>query len=355
MTTVKSQPHTGAILRVNRAGPYSSVQDLGRPGYLSWGITEGGVADRIAYSEGLTLLGTPSVTPACVEIFGMGGCYEVLEGSIQACLTGAPIPATLDGQEISHRTTFAMTAGQVLDLGIIRGGNISYLMVGGGIDVPMVFGARSTHLRASIGGHCGRNLRDGDVLHVMPDMSRNVGLTLPEFPVDRRDTTRVMLSAQSHLFSDEERARFFATTFKITHELDRMGARLSFDGAPFLPNSNAPIISESIVLGDIQLMGNGQPVVLLADRQPTGGYPRIACIVRADVPSFVQKQPGSDVMFELVDHTESLTALQAQERAIASRQKHLVQATIDKENLMNLNSTNLISGAVANGEHLPWE
>ncbi|MGI9407419.1 MAG: biotin-dependent carboxyltransferase family protein [Hyphomicrobiaceae bacterium] len=351
MTTGGKKERT---LLVERAGPYTSIQDAGRPGYLSSGITEGGAADQTAYREGLVLIGARDPL-ACLEIFGMGGAYLIQGGDICACLSGAPIPITLDGQEVPHRTSFVMRDGQRLELGVIRGGNISYLTVGGGFDVPEVFGSRSTHLRAGIGGLDGRVLRDGDVLPVGPAEIAETGLQLPDDEKTSDDTIRVMLSGQSHLFDDSERARFLATPFKITHELDRMGARLEFNGDPFSPKPGPAIVSESIVQGDIQIMGNGQPVVLLADRQPTGGYPRIACVISADIAKFVQMQPGSVVRFELVEHGDAVAALRVQHETLASLPDRLMRRVRSNDELANMLSTNLISGAVADGDGLPWD
>lgn len=351
---MKAPETIGRWLAVERAGPYSSIQDAGRPGFLSSGITEGGVADPGAYHEGLALIGADG-TPASLEIFGMGGAFVGQGGTIRACLTGAEIPATLDQRDVSHGTSFAIAAGQRLELGIIRGGNISYLTVGGGFDVPKVFGSRSTHLRAGIGGLDGRTIVDGDRLPVGRDDGRETGMQLPAITTGSNDVIRVLSSGQSHLFGDAERARFLATPFKVTHELDRMGARLTFEGDPFAPRAGKAIVSESIVKGDIQIMGNGQPVVLLADRQPTGGYPRIFCVISADLPALVQKQPGSEIRFELVDHAIAVEALRAQHEVFRNLPGRIERRVRGPEELGRHLSGNLISGVVANDDHLPWE
>jgi allophanate hydrolase subunit 2 len=134
-----------------------------------------------------------------------------------------------------------------------------------------------------------------------------------------------------------------------------MGARLAFDGAPFAPMVDVNIISESIVHGDIQIMGNGQPVVLLADRQPTGGYPRIACVISADLSKFVQLQPETEISFRLVGHEESTAALRAQNDAFALLPDRLVSQVRSASEMTDYLSTNLISGVVADEEQLPWD
>ncbi|MEL7544250.1 MAG: biotin-dependent carboxyltransferase family protein [Pseudomonadota bacterium] len=350
---------TTTTLRVETTVPYSSIQDLGRPGHLSQGITAGGVTDRTAYDEGRALLdGTTTHTHACMEIYGMGGRYTVEGGPVRACLTGAAIPATRDGTPLPNRTTFTLRPGETLDLGVIRDGNIAYLSVGGGFDVPQVFSARATHLRAGIGGHHGRTLEAGDILPIGPDSGDTIGLTLPENPEssNRYDTPiRILPSTHTHLFSDETLARFLATPFAVTHEMDRMGARLAFEGDPLEVADKTPIISESIVLGDIQIIGTGQPTVLLADRQPTGGYPRIACIISADIDRFAQLPPGTELRFELVSHAESVAALAAQQAWIASLPARRTRQVRDITSLDNLLDTNLVSGAIASGDDLPWE
>ncbi|MEO0618668.1 MAG: biotin-dependent carboxyltransferase family protein [Pseudomonadota bacterium] len=347
---------TTPTLHVKTIGSYATIQDLGRPGHLAEGITAGGVTDRLAFHEGRALLDGAIAEPlACMEIYGMGGRFTVDGSTVRACLTGAAIPTSLDGKTVPHRTTFAIHPGQTLELGFIAGGNIAYLSVGGGFDVPHVFGARATHVRAGIGGHHGRTLRTGDTLLIGPDRGDDVGLTLPEGPVLADAAIRLLPSTHTDLFTDETIARFLATPFTVTHEMDRMGTRLAFDGEPFDVATNSSIVSESIVLGDIQIIGTGQPTVLLADRQPTGGYPRIACVISADIDRFAQLPPGTLVNFAMVDHATSVAALEARQSWIASlpgRRMRRVRNLADVDNLLEIN---LVSGAIASADDLPWE
>lgn len=333
-------------LKVLKAGPSMTIQDAGRPGYQRFGVAEGGAVDPWAMAEGAALLGNPART-AAVEMFGYGGDFAAEAGSIRIALTGAAMKATLDGRPLVWGTSALLEPGQILSIGAARGGNYGYLHVGGGIGTEPVLSSRSTHTRARLGGLNGTFLATGDSLPILTDTQRQIELCLSRERAAQPARIRVLWGAQAHWFSDSERRRFLDTTFLVTPKLDRMGIRLSNDGSPIHSDLGLSGLSDAVCLGDIQIPGDGQPAVLLADRQPTGGYPRIATIITADLAHMVQRSPGSDVAFDLVDEAGAIEALSTWRKQLAALPAQVVPLHRDPRDIANLLEYNLISGVVS--------
>lgn len=332
-------------LLVREAGLRACVQDLGRPGWQGQGVAEGGAVDPRALAEGAALLAqAPGL--AALELVGLGGRYEAYGEPLRVALTGAPFKATLDGRPVRWRTSFAMAPGQVLAIaGTEPGGGVyGYLHVGGGIDVPAVLGSRSTHLRAGFGGYRGRAVEAGDRLPAGADAGGAVGLTL-DSPWDAHPkTVRVLWGVQAEEFATAERERFLATLFKVTGGRDRMGMRLEGDGAGFVTERSLTLISDAVVLGDVQIPGDGQPIVLLADRQPTGGYPRLATVIAADLAALAQLPTGASVRFQVVDEALAVAALRAYRTALAELPQRVRPVLRAIDDVGHLLATNLIDG-----------
>ena len=339
---------TARALLVREAGLGTSVQDRGRPGYQRQGVAEGGAVDPRALAAGAAILGQ-SPDLAALELVGFGGSYEALGGTLRLALTGAPFKATLDGRPVEWGTSFALEPGKVLAIGASdpQGGVYGYLHVGGGFDVPAVLGSRATHLRAGFGGHEGRALRVGDRLVVGADAGGPVGRTLdpPWGPPPR--VVRFLWGVQASEFAAAARERFVATEFTVTPARDRMGMKLDFRGEPFVTERSLTLISDAVVLGDVQIPGDGKPIVLLVDRQPTGGYPRLATVISADLPALAQQPAGSVVRFKPVDAATAVAALRAHRRdldGLRERVRPVLRALDDVEHLL---SVNLIDGVYA--------
>ncbi|WP_350334991.1 biotin-dependent carboxyltransferase family protein [Coralliovum pocilloporae] len=343
------------VLRVLSAGPAVSVQDLGRPGYQRYGVTEGGVVDAFAYREGSALLGQASEL-AVLEFYGLGGRFQAEYGAVDVALTGACFRASVDGTPVVWRSAFRLEEGQVLDIGGASGGAYGYLSVAGGFDVPMAMGARATHVKAGFGGYQGRMLQAGDCLKIGDGPARSkLGEALPEPGYFGRSVIRILWGAQAHYYSEDERARFLATEFQVSSKRDRMGVRLDFAADPFNTEMALSGTSDAISLGDIQIPGDGFPAVLLADRQPTGGYPRIATVIGADLNALAQLPSGSRFRFQLVDEETALGCL-SRFRAELERLPSLSTPLLrDPSEMDDLLSYQLISGAVADGDMLPWD
>jgi len=310
-------------LEVVDPGLHASVQDLGRPGLQRAGVAEGGALDPRALHEGAALLGQdPGL--AVLEMTLTGGRFRAVGGAVRVALTGASGPATVDGRPVARHTAFSLREGAELAIGKAKGGVYAYLHLAGGIDVPEVLHARSTHLRAGFGGLEGREVRAGDVLRAgaaAPGDDDVATLDIaPEPPIE---TVRILWGVHAEEFADHERERFLATTFRVSPKRDRMGVRLDGAETPFEPARGLTLISDAVVLGDVQVPGDGAPIVLLADRQPTGGYPRIATVVTADLPAFAQLPTTAAVRFRAVSPGEAVAALREHRARLAALPDHV--------------------------------
>lgn len=332
-------------LIVHEAGRGLSVQDMGRPGYLAFGLSRGGAADRQALAEGAALLHQDQGL-AALEMAGMGGSFEVNEDT-RIALTGAPMRANIDSAPLVWNASHPLPAGSRLRIGGAMRGVYGYLHLGGGIDVPDRLDARSAHLAAGLGGR----VEAGDALPLGADRAGGVtGLTLPGD--DRFDggVLRVVPGFQTGFFPDAEIARFEAMAFTRNARGNRMGVRMVPDGAGFAGAAGLSVLSEVIVPGDIQISGDGTPFVLLAECQTTGGYPRIGSVLPCDLPRVAQAAPGMRLRFRLVTPEDGTRI----ERAMAALRKNL-RSTVrpllrDPHDIRDLLSYQLIGGVTA-GHH----
>jgi len=333
------------VLIVHRAGPGVTVQDMGRPGYLGFGVSRGGAADTLALAEGAALLSQP-VTHAALELPGMGGEFEATD-PVRIALTGAPMRASLDGSRLAWNASHALPPGAWLSIGAAEAGVYGYLHIGGGFDTPVRLGARSTHLAAGIGAA----VAAGDRLPIGTDPAPGTaGDTLPADPRFDGGPVRVVSSLQTDLFPRPERARFEATVFTRDARGNRMGVRMVPDGPGFESKAGLSVLSEVIVPGDIQVTGDGAPFVLMAECQTTGGYPRIGSVLPADMPRVAQAPAGAKIRFRFVSRAEGLDAERrdrSRRDALRSARRPLIR---DPATIADLLSYQLISGATAGDE-----
>ena len=341
------------FLRVLEAGPGCQVQDAGREGYYRFGVPEGGVMDRAALYENAALLSQP-VACAVLEMAGLGGRFEVLGGPLRLALTGAPMRAKIDGVALEWNATAWLEPGQVLEIGAAETGVYGYLGVGGGFAVAASLGSRATLVRAGIGGFFGRALAGGDPLPLGPDDAADTQLRLEAQERFGGGNIRVLWGPQSGMFSSSERDRFANIEYCVDHRANRMGVRLQTDEPPLRAEGHLSNVSDAVSLGDVQIPGDGYPAVLLADRQTTGGYPRIATIIQADLARMVQARPGESICFKPVSLDEALAALAGQQQRWQGLAGQVTQRLRDPFTMHDLLDYELASGAIA-GEQLPWE
>ncbi|WP_082918106.1 biotin-dependent carboxyltransferase family protein [Oceanobacillus sp. Castelsardo] len=293
-----------AVIKVEKSGLSTSIQDLGRMGYQQYGMVVSGAMDPFALQVGNLLVGNER-NAAGIEAVIMGPKLVFLKDTVIA-ICGADLSPQLDGKDIPMWKSFFVQKGQSLSFGQPKKGVYTYIAVAGGIDTPVVMGSRSTYVKAGIGGVNGRFLQKDDMLH-SSDVKEKIRLRrLPDnlIPIYQSDQKiRVILGPDRDAFSQRTVETFLTGTYEITKQTDRMGMRLN--GPKIQHVSKADIISDSIFLGTIQVPANGQPIILLADRQTTGGYTRIATVISVDVARVAQNLPGGKLQFEEISVQEA--------------------------------------------------
>jgi allophanate hydrolase len=328
-------------LTVHRIAPGATVQDQGRAGYRAFGVSRGGAADPLALAEGAALLGQ-STECAALELPGSGGVFEAT-APLRIALTGAPMRAMLDGAPLVWNASHTVHSGARIEVGGASAGSYGYLHVGGGFDLPKQLGSRSAHLAAGIG----RAVQAGEVLPVAEDRGSAVGLSLPQDARFDGGVLRVIESFQTAVFDARTRERFTETAFSRDARANRMGMRLNSDGEGFATSAGLNILSESILPGDIQVTGDGTPYLLLWESQTTGGYPRIATVIPADLPRAVQTPAVGVLRFRFVSRTEALEAERKRRDHLRALPKLCAPLVRDPSQIRDLLSYQLISGVTA--------
>jgi antagonist of KipI len=314
-----------SAIEVQAPGLLTTVQDLGRNGFGPMGVSASGAADTVALRIGNRLVGNAE-TAAGLEMTLLGGTFVFPEGGAFA-LTGADFGATLDEQRVEMWTSLAVRPGQMLRLGATRTGARCYLCVQGGIDVKLFLGSASTHLLSGLGGLEGRALRKGDVLKI-----GTAGRTFRTFRkrkvLDRalerlapRKVLRVTAGPQSDWYSEAAQNALYEKTYRVAEESNRMGLRL--EGATIAHSAGeagGQMISEGVSLGAVQITSSGLPIILFVEQQTTGGYPKIANVISADLSSLGQLRPRDEIRLERVEMETARALLAEQEKLLASKE-----------------------------------
>jgi biotin-dependent carboxylase-like uncharacterized protein len=306
----------------------ATVQDLGRRGALQWGVGTAGAMDSMALSIGNFLVGNDQDAAAVeLQMFPFEcrlGCTSVV------AVTGANCPVTLNGAAQLPWVSFSIEQGQVLRIdppqGTIWRGARAYVCVAGGIDVPIVLNSRSTQLRGAIGGFHGRMLALGDRLPlgtVTAPALADCGIVPPalalERQVDSLPAVRAIKAAEHDRFDDGSVQAFWTSPWKITPQSDRYGFRLS--GPDLLPRAPMELRSHGIVPGVIQVPHGGQPIIQMRDAQPSGGYPKIATVIEADLWRLGQAPIGSSFRIVETDWHGAIAALDENERWLSEAER----------------------------------
>ena len=311
------------IFEVIQPGLLTTVQDLGRYGYQQYGVPVSGAMDNYALRVANLLLGN-NEEEACLEITLLGLKLRVLEDTVVA-ITGADLSPLLNNSSLPMWQAVAVSRGDKLSFPWPKRGCRSYLAVAGGIDVPRVMGSRSTYIKSHLGGHEGRPLRAGDQLKSNKVSPRILGRKLPSpyIPEYRNQSElRVILGPQDDHFTERGIHTFLCSEYTVSTEADRVGYRLH--GPCIEHKAGADIVSDAIPLGAVQVPGNGLPIVLLADRQTTGGYTKIATVITADIPKLAQAKPEDKVRFVQITEEEAHLFLKEYEQTIHTL-KHWIQ------------------------------
>ena len=298
-------------MRVLQAGMLSLLQDNGRQGQHRLGLSNGGPLDREAFHYCNRLLQNSSTSTA-IEI-SVGGLKLETQVDTYICVTGANMPLSINSEEKSLWEVHRVCAGDSIHIGFARSGCRSYLGVADGFSIECSFGSTATVVRENIGGLRGVSLQAEDRLPC-PAISSRTRYYLAKKDQPRYQNTltvRVIPSYQQRHFSRVEQRRFFGSTYKISERCDRMGYRLE---GPIIACDIKGVLSEGICFGAIQVPPDGQPIVLLNDRQTIGGYPKIGAALSLDAARMTQLPPGSSVHFAPITHHTARKALQLAQR-----------------------------------------
>ena len=288
-------------MHITKAGALTTVQDEGRFGYMEYGIGESGAMDRVSYQKANWLVGNEN-GEAALEFTFFGADIE-FDGNTVIAFMGADMNAEMDGIPIKRGKAYEVTKGQKLSFGVAANGLRTYLAVAGGIDVPVVMDSRSTNLRCQMGGYCGRKLEEGDALMIGESDALKKRKKIKKRRSEVKTYSdqicvRAIKGPQDDYFTEEGLNTFVHTTYKMSPESDRMGIRLS--GAKVESKNGMDIVSDGITFGSVQITSSGQPIILMADHQTTGGYAKIATVVKEDLQYLAQARPGNEICFKCV-------------------------------------------------------
>lgn len=328
-----------AFLEVLRAGPMVSVQDRGRFGLLGFGVSASGPMDGDYLAIANALVANHD-NEAALEFAALGGVFRA-DADVLVAVVADGCTVTCAGRPLPIGESRVLPAGETLQIGAVERGVWGYLAIAGGIAVPAILGSRATHLRSAIGGLAGRRLIDGDRLPLAPTGASGC-LELRQLPMRGTAPIRVVPGPQDDHFDAAAWQRFTTTRYTVSVRSDRMGMQLQ--GAEIPSHRGHDIISDMTPMGAVQIPGSGQPVILLAERQPTGGYPKIATIISADLHRLAQKRPGETVTFAPVGQSEAEALFLAAGRQLQSL---LAQVRAPRTLSEILTSENLIGGVWA--------
>lgn len=309
-------------IKVLHPGLLSSIQDIGRYGYQKHGVIVSGAMDAYSLRIANLLVGNED-NMAALEITLLGPRL-VLEEDILIAITGGDLSVTVDDMAIPMWRPVFLKQGSVIKFGACKSGCRAYLAVGGGYQLPDVMNSKSTYLRAGIGGFNGRALKKDDCLKIAPPSERSARL-MAQLAAKKADqlfsasswffgmhhvtqqsavhVIRVTRGIQYDCFSNETKQEVFNQIYHVTPQSDRMGYRLS--GKPLMLAQPLEMISEAVALGTVQVPPDGNPIILLADRQTVGGYPKIAQVALVDIPKVAQVKPGGQIQFREISGYEA--------------------------------------------------
>ena len=321
------------MLHIDKEGLQTTVQDLGRKGFQKYGVIASGVMDSYAHRLANILVGNKETEPT-IEVTLMGPHMTFLADCLFS-LTGGNLSPSIDGIPIKMWRPIFARKGCRLSFGKPVSGCRSYLAVSGGISVSEVMGSQSTYLRAGIGGFNGRALQKGDVIPIGDCTNRLRGFmdSLAKGPKDStfiqvdwtlmakaiptyqsEATVRVIEGRQAYLFDEKSKDAFFNQAFQVSSDSDRMGYRLKGPEIPLIEPKE--LLSEAVSFGSVQVPPDGQPIILMADRQTTGGYPKIGQVATIDLPKVSQLKPGEFIRFEKISLEEAQQALVKERKLI---------------------------------------
>ncbi|TMW72080.1 biotin-dependent carboxyltransferase family protein [Alteribacter natronophilus] len=301
---------------VEKPGLLTTVQDRGRQGYQQFGLSPAGAMDEYALQMANVLVGNER-NEAVLEVTMMGPVLKA-EKDMVIAFAGGNLQPAIDDEEVATWKSYHVRGGSKISFGRPVNGARLYLSVRGGIEIPEVMGSRSTYLKAGLGGFEGRELRKGDRIEVGEGAGssevhagrRVASEHIPSY--EKEITVRAVPGPQEDYFEKEALEQFFSEVFEVSHQSDRMGYRLQGE-EPLKHKNGADILSDATAFGSVQVPGDGQPIILMADRQTTGGYTKIATVIGVDLWKVAQLPPGGKIRFKKTDVHEAQRLWQEQE------------------------------------------
>ncbi|QZY54187.1 biotin-dependent carboxyltransferase family protein [Crassaminicella profunda] len=328
-------------IKILNPGLLTTVQDEGRVGYQQFGVPVSGVMDYFSYKVANILVGNDE-KEAVLEVTMLGPQIIFEEGTVIA-ITGGKLSPMINGKAIPMWKSIHVKKDDQLSFGGMKEGCRSYIAFAGGINVPEIMGSKSTYMKGKIGGYEGRPLKKGDKLKIGSPKESLLKLTgravsakyIPEYKNSLE--VRVLLGPQEEYFTEKGIETFLSQSYTVTNECDRMGFRL--DGEEIEHKEGADIISDGIAFGAIQIPGHGKPIIMMADRQTTGGYTKIANVIYADLERIAQAKPGDIISFKKVSIEEAQSILkEVEERITAIKKECVAREIIDtKEYRLKIN------------------
>jgi antagonist of KipI len=315
------------LSRVVKPGFFTTVQDLGRAGFLRFGVPVSGAMDDFSLQLANMLVGN-SPSDACLEITVIGPELQALSDT-QIALGGGDLSPLVNNEEVAMWQTINIKKGDVISFGKLRNGCRAYLSVRGGINVPLVLGSRSTYTRCQLGGVQGRQLKTGDVLEGFDSANLlNHRLALPSdlFP-DFNSEVHVNVVLGPHLdkFTRKGVKTFLSHPYAITLEADRMGYRT--EGSAIELKTRGDVISDAILPGAVQVPSDGKPIIMMKDAQTTGGYAKIAVVVTTDIHVLGQAKPNDKVRFHEISLAEARDGLREYKEKLRAIERKLISGT----------------------------
>ena len=292
------------MIEIITPGLLTSVQDFGRVGVMKNGFTQNGAMDRYSMTVANRLCGNCDSAPV-LEMTVLGVTARFTQDTV-ICVSGADFGTKINDKPIKRNKAYKINKGDILSMGAAKSGMRAYLAVAGGIVGEYVFGSASTNLKFAFGGHFGKKLQSGDVLSIGTGafpLGEIDKWEIPESEYSKDAQLRVVLGPQNEMFTDEDIRLFLSQEYEVNAQSDRMGIRLS--GEPLKSKNGMDIISDGIVFGSVQVPNSGEPIILMADHQTTGGYAKIATVISVDLPRAAQLSAGNTVRFKSVTVEEA--------------------------------------------------
>lgn len=324
------------MITIIKPGLLSTIQDKGRYGFQKYGVISSGAMDELSHRLANILIGNDDNSPT-IEMTLLGAVIHFHEDTLISICGGDLSPSINGCLTVPMWRPVLIKKDTTLHFRGAKKGCRTYLAVAGGFSIPKLMNSASTYLRAAIGGFCGRSLQAGDEisfnrksrlserifeslktrLYHHPFAAANWFISPTPIPIPEKNLViQVMEGRQYHLFNEESREKFFQSLFQVTAQSDRMGYRLQ--GYPLQLQNHKELLSEAVTFGTIQVPADGNPIILLADRQTTGGYPKIAQIASVDFPLIAQAKPGDRIHFKKISHEDA-------QRQYIERERNLLQ------------------------------